>query len=131
MTEKLLVLLQNKKDKLREILALTQQQSELLDKQQFDAFQESLEERQRVMNEVDQLDREMALEQVALEDLSELQELLKQIIELDQANGTRLNADLANVKLKMQELHGNKVVQQAYAPFKPQQKHGYFIDRIK
>lgn len=141
MEEKLIALLLNKKEKMKEILKLTQEQNLLIEKNDYTAFLKSLEERQKIMSKIDILDQEVESERNRLGDIIdkknyseailEIKMLLQQIIALDNGNNARLNVDLNQVKLKVKELQGNKAIHKAYAPFSPQQRYGFFIDKKK
>ncbi|CCO09155.1 flagellar protein FliT [Desulforamulus hydrothermalis] len=126
-----------KKQRLEQILALTRQLAVVLEQDEPDQLAELLAARQRLMDQVDRLDRDISLlagvsgNPLPAETPAHINSLLQQIIELDEANKTRLVRELTVVRQKLKELSGGKAVRQAYGMAPVPGSCGCFIDKKK
>ncbi|GAB6158034.1 hypothetical protein JCM39194_12340 [Desulfotomaculum varum] len=126
-----------KKQRFAQILAITRQLTEILEQDETDGLAELLAARQRLMDEVDRLDRRISLlagasaNPAPAETTTHIKNMLQQIIELDEANKARLVRELTGVKQKLKELSGSKAMRQAYGVAPSPHSCGYFIDKKK
>lgn len=126
----------SKKKYMEQILILTQQQEELVANQSMEMLGDLLQNRAKLMAQVDRVDKEIALskDEIKTEDIqclgNDIKSILSEIINLDNKNRNNLDKEYSVIKQKMQQLKMGKDVQRSYYPNR-QQSYGYFIDNKK
>lgn len=114
-----------RKELLEKILQMTKRQEQSLDILEIDEFINLLEEKQKVMNEIDEIN-----EYEPQELTSEERNILMSIKELDEKNKKCFNLELENTKEELRKMRQFKQRDDYYTnPYSQTQEEGLFIDK--
>jgi ribosomal protein L29 len=114
-----------KKDLLQQILQITREQSVVLQEENMDEFDKLMEQKQVLMNQIDDLH----VKEPELKKQKE-EELLKEIITLDNQNQEEFNRQLQKVKADLTNLRNQRQVSDVYMnPYDRSYEEGILFDK--